>query len=132
MTILVVDDYPDMLDFLAFGLTQAGFTLATAAEGEQAVELLTQAPNRFEGVVTDMMLPGATNGAQVAAIARALRPSIPIVVMSGVPTSLMPFFAAGNDYHVLQKPFRLGRLCHLLRSAPYRSRVPAPDLLADC
>ncbi len=126
MTILLVDDYADIVDVLKAGLAQAGFEVVTAADGEQAVELLVREPNRFTGVVTDMMLPGVTDGGQVAAVARSLRPNIPIVVMSGLPTCLMPFFSAPRAYHILQKPFRPSQLCQLFWGTQSGSVVPRP------
>ena len=124
MTILLVDDYPDTLHVLCEGLEDAGFTVVKALDGERAIELFVRQPSRFTAVVADVMLPGKAHGSHVASVARSFRSNIPIVVMSGLPIALMPFFQGMVDCHVLEKPFRISRLLSLL-SEP--SALPAAE-----
>ena len=126
MTILIVDDYPDALDMLAFSLESDGFLVELAIDGAQATRSLLSEPTRYSGLVTDIMLPGSVDGGRVASVARCLRPTMPIVVISGLPTSLMPFFDRHCDYHVLQKPFSLSRLSGFFKTplAPRAGRAP--------
>ena len=53
--ILVVDDMKAELDLLSQYLTQAGYSVVTATNGEEALEKVTEA--KFDLIVTDWMMP---------------------------------------------------------------------------
>jgi CheY-like chemotaxis protein len=57
-SILVVDDEPAILEALAEILAWEGFTVRTAANGREALDLLTASPADI--VLTDVMMPVAT------------------------------------------------------------------------
>ena len=52
--ILVVDDDPDLLDLLNVGLTEAGYSVITAANGRDALEQARSLPDL---IVLDLVLP---------------------------------------------------------------------------
>ncbi len=54
--VLIVDDEPNIVLSLEFLLQQAGFTVATAADGDQALEQARL--RRPDVVLLDIMLPG--------------------------------------------------------------------------
>lgn len=54
--ILVVDDEPEIVALVAYHLGKAGYQLATAATGQQALDAVRR--ERFSLVVLDLMLPG--------------------------------------------------------------------------
>jgi DNA-binding response OmpR family regulator len=54
MKILVIEDDPEMRDFLIQGLTRADHTVETAADGVAGLEM-AQAP--FDVIILDRMLP---------------------------------------------------------------------------
>jgi twitching motility two-component system response regulator PilH len=60
--ILVVDDSPTAVKLISGALTQAGFQVRTAADGEQALALAREAPP--DVVVLDIILP-KQNGYEV-------------------------------------------------------------------
>ena len=53
--ILIVDDEPDLLTVLRFGLEGAGFEVLQASDGEQALTLARQAVPAL--IILDLMLP---------------------------------------------------------------------------
>jgi len=57
-TILVADDEPHIVQVVALKLRNAGFTVITAADGEEALELAHRHP--VDLVVTDQMMPYLT------------------------------------------------------------------------
>lgn len=61
--ILVVDDKPDIVETVTLCLTQEGFDVSTAFDGEQALELARE--EQPDLIVLDVMLP-KENGYQVA------------------------------------------------------------------
>jgi len=55
LRILLVDDEPDVLDFLSFNLQKEGYEVYTASEGREAVQLAKKvAPNL---ILLDVMMP---------------------------------------------------------------------------
>ncbi len=54
-TVLVVDDEPNVRDYLAQILRDAGFVVLTAADGAQALEIIRRAPPDF--ISLDLVMP---------------------------------------------------------------------------
>jgi len=54
-TVLVVDDEPSVRDYLAQILLDAGFNVLTAADGDEAMELIVQQPPDF--ISLDLVMP---------------------------------------------------------------------------
>jgi CheY-like chemotaxis protein len=63
-------------------LEDTGFRVEVFASGEEALARLAAAPERWDALVTDFHIP-EMNGARIAYSARALVPSLPIVIASG-------------------------------------------------
>ena len=62
ISVMVVDDSPTAIQFAAETLRDAGFTVATASDGEEAIEMILADPPDI--VVLDIILP-KKNGFQV-------------------------------------------------------------------
>lgn len=106
ITILVVEDEHFLRHVMVEFLTDAGCAVVEAATGERAIYIChSDAP--IDVVFTDIQLPGAASGFDVAETFRAARVNMPIVYTSGnsnnrdrcVPGSL--FF---------QKPYRVSEV----------------------
>lgn len=65
----------------AMVLTRQGFTVLSAASAAQALELLEQ--HHVDIVLTDQMMPVMV-GTELTKIVRALRPQLPIIIVSGM------------------------------------------------
>ena len=81
-TVLVVDDEPAIRNVSHRVLTTAGYQVVTASNGDEAVRLLGDPDLTLDMILTDIVMPGMT-GAAFAAQARAMRPGLPILFMSG-------------------------------------------------
>jgi len=108
-TVLVVDDDALVAAGTVDMLVEMGHTPLSAASGEQALELLADRPD-IDAVVTDQSMPGMT-GTELASHIRAVRPSLPILLISGHAD-----LAPGADPHLplLVKPFRAAQLADML------------------
>ena len=62
-TILLIEDEPSVTAFVRAALERHGYTVVSAASGAEGVECLTGAS--FGGVISDIRMPGAVNGAEV-------------------------------------------------------------------
>jgi CheY-like chemotaxis protein len=100
-TILIVEDEILILDMLADELREAGFDVLCAATGEEAVQLLESGAT-IDALLTDVRLPGATDGWTVARAARLLRPDLPVLYATGF-SQQQPDMVAGAT--LLRKPF---------------------------
>jgi DNA-binding NtrC family response regulator len=97
--VLIVDDEPHVLRFVASVLGKAEYEVATASGAEQALEIVN-AERPFDLVVSDVVMPGMC-GPQLATEIRRLSPPSAIMFMSGcVPVETLP-----KGVPFLGKPF---------------------------
>jgi CheY-like chemotaxis protein len=77
--ILIVDDNPDDRDLISTILSSAGYNVALAAGGSEAVQWLGQHPARL--VMLDLMMP-KVSGFDVLKSIRETHPTLPVVVVT--------------------------------------------------
>lgn len=104
--ILLVDDEPDILNFLTYNLKKEGYIVHTAIDGEESVQVAREVSPHL--IIIDVMMP-KMDGIEVCHIIRN-DPSIPqpLVVFltsrSDDYTQLAGFSAGADDY--ITKPIR--------------------------
>ncbi|MGQ0614859.1 MAG: sigma-54-dependent transcriptional regulator [Planctomycetaceae bacterium] len=81
MKALIVDDEPDIRQALAQTLRSAKLEGLEAADGEQALALLA-GPDEIGLVFLDIKMPGR-DGLEILAEIRALKPALPVIMISG-------------------------------------------------
>lgn len=81
MTLLVVEDEPDLLHLSETVLKRAGHRVLSAPDGFRAEEL-ARAEGPIDLVLLDVNLP-QRDGVETFEILRALRPGLPVVIVSG-------------------------------------------------
>ncbi|QCB41151.1 PAS domain S-box protein [Sphingomonas sp. PAMC26645] len=109
-TILVVDDEATIRHLIDEVLDDLGYTVIGAADGAAGIKVL-QSGARIELLITDVGLPNGMNGRQVADAARALRPGLKVLFITGFVENA----AVGNGHmepgmELLTKPFTLEAL----------------------
>jgi len=113
--ILIVDDEPIVRESIRDWLKDAGYQVATAETGEQALEMVQE--EDFGVVVLDVRLPGRT-GLNVLKELKATKPHIKAIVITAYPTTEMSLEAmklGAVDY--LVKPIAPDDLERLIREA---------------
>ncbi len=115
-TVLIVDDEPTVRMLVVDVLEELDYTAVEATDGAAALKLL-QSDMRIDLLVTDVGLPGGMNGRQVADAARALRPALKVLFITGYAENA----AIGNGHlepgmHVLTKPFALDMLAGRIKA----------------
>lgn len=78
-TILLVDDEPSLISLLTLVFESEGFRVLSALAGQSGVDIFSQTP--VDVVVLDFLMPGM-DGGQVAEQMRAMRPEVPIIMLS--------------------------------------------------
>jgi CheY-like chemotaxis protein len=107
-TVLIVEDELLIRLDLADHLRSAGLTVVEASTGDEALTVL-KANDAVDLVVSDIRMPGAADGMELAAWLRKERPKIKIVLVSG--------YAATQDMTAiadvaLGKPVEPSRFVH--------------------
>ena len=111
--IFLVDDDTEVREFLADLLVSLGHRVEALAGAEAALAALDrEAPDLM---LIDYAMPGM-NGAELAAIARARHPGLPIVFVTGFAASDQLEQACGADVPVLRKPFGIDALAAMVAS----------------
>ena len=80
--VLVLDDEPAVRQTLCEHLHQLGYLTLECGDGESALTLLRQTPD-IELLISDLMLPGALNGADVIRQAQQQWPELATLLISG-------------------------------------------------
>jgi two-component system response regulator AtoC len=104
VSILIADDDPSLRSFLARFLISKGYITTAAASGDEAIAQMKGQPTP-DLVLLDVMMPG-TDGLDVLAHMKKLRPEVPVIILSGVghiKTVVEAIRLGAADY--LLKPF---------------------------
>lgn len=118
--VLVIDDEPMVRETLGHVLTDEGYVVDLAVDGETALERVYAA--RPDAILLDLMMPGM-NGRQFL---QALRDqpafaSVPVLIMTAV-HGLEVNLATLGASEVVEKPFNVDELLNKVALAVYRSR----------
>ncbi|MBF9070862.1 response regulator transcription factor [Streptacidiphilus fuscans] len=126
-SLLVVDDEPNIRELLSASLRFAGFRVASAASGAEAVAHVQQ--SRPDLVVLDVMLPDVDGFSLVRRLRDdSDRDKIPVIFLTakdGVDDKINGLTAGGDDY--VTKPFSLEELIARIRAILRRTGGPAED-----
>ncbi len=117
--VLVVDDEPTVRMLVVDALEELGYACIEAGEGAEGLRAL-EAGERVDMLITDVGLPGGMNGRQVAEAARALRPDLKILFITGyAENAVLNHGHIAHGMEVLTKPFAvddlIARVDRLLR-----------------
>ena len=80
--VLFVDDEPALVTLTGRGLARLGYRVTGCTNPIQAFATFSAQPEDFDVVITDLSMP-SLSGFALARRLYALRPDIPVVVMSG-------------------------------------------------
>jgi two-component system cell cycle sensor histidine kinase/response regulator CckA len=107
--ILLVED-EDMVRAVAErALTRAGYTVTTAADGDEGLEQI-EAGEAFDLIVSDVVMPGMDGPAMVRAI-RAKQLEMPVLFMSGYAEEQLRKEIDIDGVAFLPKPFTVQQIC---------------------
>jgi len=112
--ILVVEDEFLIRLTLVEALSDEGFDVIEAETGDAALPLIEADPTICV-LLTDIQLPGSLNGTRLAERARASRPTLPIIFVSGRPDPTAESAASPLDRYIA-KPYTLNDICAAVRA----------------
>jgi PAS domain S-box-containing protein len=113
-TVLVIEDEPVVRGLVVEVLADLGYRVIEAVDGPQGLEIV-QSAQRIDLLITDVGLP-VLNGRQVADAARALRPDLKVLFMTGY-AEKAALVAGSLDARmaVITKPFVMETLATRVR-----------------
>jgi DNA-binding response OmpR family regulator len=114
MTILVVEDDPNVLAFVDRMLTLTGHSVLAAEDADQARFLISDHGGMPDLLLCDIVLPGS-NGLDFARAAKAEHPQLKIVFMTGLVHQSPKVLRSGLG-PVLHKPFTSDELLKTINS----------------
>jgi DNA-binding response OmpR family regulator len=123
--VLVIEDDPDIREILEYNLTNEGFDVVSATDGERG--LREAAANKPDLILLDLMLPGIP-GLDVCRRLRAGRnlKDVPIIMVTakGEEADVVSGLELGADDYIT-KPFRVRELVARVSAVLRRSEAPA-------
>jgi CheY-like chemotaxis protein len=108
--ILLVDDDPVVRLTLARALTDRGYEVRTAADGQAAITILSGLKTLPAIAVTDLEMAGG-NGEELARVLVRRYPQLPVIFMTAYLAVYRTSYLPGP---ILEKPFRADQLCELI------------------
>ena len=123
--ILVVDDDEDVRELTVYVLQHGGYDVISARNGEEALVAVGLDPS-IDLLLTDIVMPGLLNGWQLARRARAIRPALRVIYMTGY-ARVLPIAEDGPGLGpLLPKPWRPDQLLACVKQVLRRFAVDAP------
>jgi CheY-like chemotaxis protein len=112
--VLVVEDDPAVRSSVDLILKGIGYRTEVAEDAESALELLAVKPD-VALVLSDVVLPGGTNGFELAERARRAKPNLQVLFVSGYPEGALKRNSESERFTVLPKPYSMKQLARAVR-----------------
>ncbi len=128
MKILVAEDEKKVATFLARGLTEAGYAVDQAFDGDEASWLVKM--NDYDAWIFDIMMPGRDGITLIRQLRREGKqtPAILLTARSRIEDRVQGLDAGADDY--LTKPFSLTELLARLRAVLRRQRPDSSNQIS--
>ncbi|TFG66177.1 MAG: PAS domain S-box protein [Nitrospirales bacterium] len=118
--ILVMDDEQSIRRMVEDALTQFGYEVTAAEDGQTAIDLFSAAltsGKTFDAILLDLTIPGGMGGKEAIQHLRRLDPHVKAVVTSGYSDDpIMSDFQAYGFQDILVKPYKISDLAKTLES----------------
>ncbi|WP_245648979.1 hybrid sensor histidine kinase/response regulator [Magnetovibrio blakemorei] len=115
-TILLVEDEDAVRMFGSRALTNKGYTVLEAANGEEALEVINATDQKIDLIVTDVVMPGM-DGHTLVQFVRQEMPDMKVILISGFAENVIPGGIQSNSgFAFLPKPFSLKDLAAKVKS----------------
>ena len=113
-TILVVEDDPVLRASLVFVLEEGGVPAVGLANADEALAFLLEEADNVGAVLTDVMMPGTTDGLQLAGMIARQWPHIVVLVTSG---RVRPVEDLPANVEFIAKPWRPSQVIAAIQKA---------------
>lgn len=115
MKILVVDDEKLIRWSLSKGLEGAGYAVDTAANGNDALQMVEKF--KYDIVVTDLRMPGL-NGIELLKKIKEMEMSLPVIFLSAyLSKEVVENAIQYGAFRCINKPFHMENIIHVVKEA---------------
>ncbi len=116
-TVLVIDDEPGLRHLARTILEKSGFTVLTAVDGGDAINVFREHSDEVDAVMLDMTMP-VMSGEETLAELQRLRPDVPVLLCSGYSEREVVDRVVGQAHAgFLKKPYEPAELVETLQGA---------------
>ena len=118
--ILVVDDRAEVAELARTMLEDVGYAVEVARDGQDALAKLQS--SRFDLLFSDLIMPGALDGASLAREAQRRHPNLRVLLTTGhADSTIEGTDAGGTAFDTIAKPYRRANLAERVRAVLDRS-----------
>ncbi|MGA2712276.1 MAG: chemotaxis protein CheB [Bryobacteraceae bacterium] len=114
-TILVVEDENAVRTLAVQILKRQGYTVLEASQVSEGLAVCQSHPGTIDLLLTDVVMPGALNGRELAEQAVAIRKEMRVLLMSGYTADALVLYGIDKGVPFLRKPFSLQQLAGTVR-----------------
>jgi two-component system NtrC family sensor kinase len=113
--VLLVEDNDGVREYATSVLSELGYTILAARDGDEALAILERSP-RIDILFTDVVLPGSVNGRELANRVLAKLPGLPVLYTTGYTrNAIIHHGRLDADVQLLGKPYTEQDLAMKLR-----------------
>ena len=125
--VMVIDDEETLVKLAVETLTELGYSGVGFTSSAKAIDAFLANPEQFDAVITDESMPGAS-GSEIIRKMRALRPSLPILLVSGyLSAPVIERAREAGATEVLKKPLPARQLADGARARVAISKPPCQE-----
>jgi len=123
MTILIVDDEEIVRKLILVALKGSGDEVFLEANhAAEALKIAREHRGDIDLLISDVVMPGRMNGAEMAGLLSKLHPAMRVILISGyAPETVI----LKPDWHFVQKPFGASEIRERIRNILNRQSVAA-------
>ncbi len=114
-TILVVEDEEPLRELVLNILQSSGYRVYVAGCGSEALEIWRKHRGEINLLLTDLMMPEAMSGRELAEKILSDEPKLKVLYMSGYPMEVIGTDFVNGSHHFLQKPYQPAALTRAIR-----------------
>ena len=123
VNILVIDDEKGIRDLLAYELSAQGYTVGTAKDGQEGIEMVRQ--GNFQLVISDIKMPRMDGICALEEI-KKINPEIEVIMATGfgtIETAVASLKRGAYDF--IQKPFNVDEILSVIDKALEKAELKA-------
>ncbi|MCJ2032758.1 CHASE3 domain-containing protein [Methylobacterium sp. J-068] len=110
-TVLVVEDEPAVREIACAILSDLGYRVLEASDGEEALRVFGANTAAIDLLLTDVVLPGKVRGRELSERITAMRPDVKVLYMSGyTENSIVHHGRLDDGVRLIGKPFKREQL----------------------
>ena len=132
-TVLVVEDEAAVREIACAILSDLGYRVLEAADGEEGLRMFGLHAAEIDLLVTDVVLPGKVRGRELSESITAIRPAVKVMFMSGyTENSIVHHGRLDDGVHLVGKPFKreeLARKVAEVLGAAWKAGNEAPNVV---